>query len=143
MMNVWDSLPRFRYFFYHPLKYLNDVRYAIKWSFQRVFRGYCDCDWFNFCDWFSEVVPHMIRNLIHGYGMPGDMGEEEWKKYLAEIAEHIEHSQEDQIVKVNLYDVTTEKDKYFARAKEISEWQQEEIKLGLTMIANRFYDLWD
>lgn len=143
MKSVWSSVPKFRYFFYHPLHYLNDVRYAVKWSFQRITRGYCDCDWFNLSYWFSEVVPCMLRELIDGAGHPYDMLPEEWERYLAEMASHIENTQEEVWEKLNQYDSDKEKDKWLNRIKEINEWQEAECHKGLQMMADRFYDLWD
>ena len=143
MKNVWKNVPNIRYFIYHPLRYFNDIYYAIKWSFQRVFRGYCDCDWFNFNNWFQEIVPSMLRNMINGAGHPFDMEYEDWNVYLAEMAQHIENTFEDIGDSMNQYDIHNDTKKWMERSIEIGKWQEKEIHEGLRMLADRFFDLWD
>lgn len=149
MKNVWETVTKInkenaRYILQHPLHFLKDVRYAIKYGFQRAHRGYCSYDVFECFDYLTSVVPSVIRRLSETCcGHPHDMEYEEWKKYLVEIAEHLENGNEDQTTKTNPYSLVTEKDKYFAEESQIRDWQIEEVRKGFNMIVDRFYDLWD
>lgn len=65
-------------------------------KFQRAQRGFSDCDWWNFCDWFSTIVPAMLTKLrddgIDGYpeGFGTVKSSEDWKKILTDIIEGFE-----------------------------------------------------
>ena len=43
---------------------------CIKWAFQRIKYGYCDCDAWDMDAWFCRMMPTMLRNFAnttHGY----------------------------------------------------------------------------
>jgi len=49
---------------------------CLKWSRQRVVRGYADCDVWNMFSYLQELMPDMLRHLKDNrHGSPGYLGE--------------------------------------------------------------------
>lgn len=108
MQSVWKQFPHtWRYRIRHPIECLMDRVRSVRWAWQRSVRGYADIDWWNMCDWMSDVLPGMFETYAaKHFGFPGeDAGftDEEWTAYLCEIAEHLRNASEDQEVVVNEY----------------------------------------
>jgi len=40
---------------------LKQIRKDIKWSHQRIWKGYCDYDLYSIYDWFLEIMPPMLE----------------------------------------------------------------------------------
>lgn len=74
---------------------------CIKYSIQRITRGYCDQDIWNLNNSISVYLTSTIRHLAkHHWGYPGRSGErgetdEDWTKCLNGIADMFEWSSED------------------------------------------------
>ncbi len=50
--------------------FIKHIPTFIKWSHQRIHKGYCDRDYYCFKYWFEELVPEMLEELNknrHGY----------------------------------------------------------------------------
>ena len=61
-----------RYRIRHPIERIHDYYLNIKYSIQRVCRGWCNMDTFEIDSWFLNVVPDMLRYLReHKSGFPG------------------------------------------------------------------------
>ena len=107
--NIWKQYPKTLYYsIRHPLKTIGDFVRSVKWAWQRSVRGYADTDWWNMCDWMTEVLSDMLDTCAEKhFGFPaGDDGftDEEWTAYLREIATHLRNSSEAQCEQVNEYD---------------------------------------
>ena len=80
----------------HPIERLRDYYLNIKYSIQRVHRGWCNMDTFEIDSWFLNVVPEMLRYLReHKCGFPGYIeGEkcssEDWDNILDKMIECFE-----------------------------------------------------
>ena len=42
---------------------IKQIGYDIKWSHQRIWKGYCDYDLFSIDQWFMKIMPEMLRKL--------------------------------------------------------------------------------
>ena len=42
---------------------IKQIGYDIKWSHQRIWKGYCDYDLFSIDQWFMKIMPEMLREL--------------------------------------------------------------------------------
>ena len=67
-----------------------------KWAYQRITKGYCDCDWFDLNTYLAQLMADTIDELAeYGIGYPG-MGEfdtpEKWKAYLKKIVLKLRYS---------------------------------------------------
>lgn len=142
----------------------------IKWSFQRITRGYSDYDIYNLYYWLIRVIPSAIRDLekdLHGF--PFDMTEEAWKNYLLDMASHFENYYAEWENPVELPSVSIKslfekngdvvrrvptdeiKDSDFQEKRKLwreeeekhDQYMREELHKGLSMLEARFGDLWD
>lgn len=76
----------------NPFKFFSQLGRFIKFSFQRIIRGWCDADVWNIDDWFLSIMPDMLQQLKEtefGYTQMfldnGDLdpdSEEKWKDIL-------------------------------------------------------------
>ena len=61
---IWRPFGRFEYrkpWRIHDL--LKCMRQDIKWSHQRIWRGYCDYDLFSIDHWFMKIMPEMLQEF--------------------------------------------------------------------------------
>ena len=100
MKNVWDS-KEFRWRIRQPWKLPRFVFENIKYSWQRITKGYCDKDLWNIDGWFMDIMPNMLQQFKENRnGSPGVLGSdyvnadgilcndachEEWDKILDEM----------------------------------------------------------
>lgn len=55
---------------------LRHIKCCLKWSKQRIVRGYSDSDLWNMCDYLQMLLPDMLKNLKDNRnGSPGFLGE--------------------------------------------------------------------
>lgn len=142
----------------------------LKWAWQRVTRGYSDYDIFDLDYWLVRLLPQAIRTLeskLHGH--PYDITEEEWRKYLIEMATHFENYNaewgnpvdlpsfsiqeifEKNGVKLHRLGIDEVKNQdykekhklWLEEEKKHNEYIKEELHKGLSMLEARFGDLWD
>ena len=62
MSGIWKpfSQPKYK----RPWQIIRLIRQIgrdIKWSHQRIWKGYCDYDLFSIDDWFMKIMPEMLR----------------------------------------------------------------------------------
>lgn len=145
----------------------------IKWVWQRITRGYADCDIWSLDAWLVCLLPQAIRTLeskLHGH--PYDMTEEEWHEYLLKMATHFENyyvahiewenpielpsfSVEElfekngqklrrlSIDEVKNYDYQEKRKLWREEEEKHAKYMKEELHKGLSMLEARFGDLWD
>lgn len=108
MENVW----KFggwskRHYLTHPWKWIAYFFKRMKWAWQRSVRGYADCDCWNMDYWMIDILAPMFEDFAKNHiGYPGEENgftDEQWTKYLLEIAEHLRNSHEDQESVINEY----------------------------------------
>ena len=149
----------------HPLSWIKELFYNIHCARQRVRHGYCDMDWYNFCYWFLDVVPCMLRDIANrGYSYPA-LGEydskEKWEEFLLNLADSFDRCKEDNLPKnehlaefdamLNEYGSSENftlqgkivKNKYMQREKEIAEERRRILADAFRLLSENFFNLWD
>lgn len=100
MRNVWEG-QEFKWCLKKPWKLPKLFCKKVKYSWQRITKGYCDSDLWNIDDWFLGIMPDMLQQFKETrHGSPGCLGEdyinedgircndschEEWDKILDEM----------------------------------------------------------
>ena len=151
---VWDLPYGKRYYVTHPWKLVKNIGQNIRAAYMRARYGWTYGDVWDWDYWFMNVVPEMFRYLAkHGCAYPGYEPfetPEKWREWLLETADLIETGKEDWQDEHNEYceEYTNTWDKelgekYYARAKELSEQGEKNIRIALGRIAEHFYCLWD
>jgi hypothetical protein len=73
---TWKYLPN----------WLGNIKYNfkwIKWSWQRAFRGYADCDCWSVDGYLSVIIPDMLRHLKkYSHGIPTDKDGEQFTEQV-------------------------------------------------------------
>ena len=122
-----------------PKKVFRNICNIVKWSYQRVTRGYCDADIWNLDNYFLEMIPgtlELLSDKTDSY--PSDITEccGEWKSLLTKVAHcfiqaNIRRERSDR------YDLYSVKD----RLKCLEE-SDELMREGLRLLGRIFWDLW-
>ena len=78
--------PSYLRWFYNPRTFFDNIISTfrwIKWSWQRAFRGYADCDWWNIDGYFYETTVPLLRILKENrHGYPGSLTDKKWDSIL-------------------------------------------------------------
>lgn len=99
-----------------------------KWAYQRVIRGYADCDVWDFDCFLANIIPAALRQLAEGYSYPHEFNTpEEWSKWLIETAELFEQAYEGD----------------FLCIKEEWEERQQKLNIAFDRLKEYFGNLWD
>ena len=107
---------------------------AVRFFFQRGFRGYADIDWWNLNDYLSEWIPGALRKIRDGHGYPG-RGEadtpEKWRKILNKM--------------IKGFEAYKEKDNLRADKNYLKRWEKldKEQKEGMREFIKWYDSLWD
>ena len=86
--------PGYSRWFYSPKAFFENIILTfrwMKWSWQRAFRGYADCDYWSIDYYFYvTIVPllKILRKNRHGY--PTNITDEKWDSILGKIIEAFE-----------------------------------------------------
>lgn len=74
MKNVWSG-DEFRWQLREPYRLPHLVFQNIKYSWQRITKGYCDKDLWNIDGWFMDIMPNMLQQFKENrHGSPGILG---------------------------------------------------------------------
>ena len=154
---------------FSPRRLLNQL----KWSKQRITRGFSDYDVYDLDEFYLELFKQSIEHFrVTSHSYPNDMTEEQWGTYLKEIVNHCRLSSigeyENEYTKEYLEkcpvvfeneEETKEgwrktklkkspehkelEDAWFKRHEEIEAEAKHHKKRALEMITERFDNLWD
>ena len=112
-LNVFNN-PYYKW--YYPQYWHKNIRMffrSIKYAYQRITKGYADCDTFNLDNYYLNIFTGTLNHLADNHwGYPGNdefPDDESWTKYLKEMAQLFYQSQES-----NNYYPTPEGDKWSA-----------------------------
>jgi hypothetical protein len=99
---------------------IKHMRRCVRWSWQRIFRGYADCDKWNMYSYLQKLIPEMLQDMRNDrYGSPGYLGKnykneegtlvndtchEEWDKLLDHMIFLWRESDEETCTKKNPYE---------------------------------------
>ena len=138
----------FSYWRYIRLNSPGSLRYLylpFKWGWQRVTRGFADCDTWNLDMHLLNHMSDTIRYLAdhsHGWPQSKEFPEfEDWQKYLREMANHFYRANENN----ECFPFSFENDEDFTLENlEAYEKQfDDEFHAGLQMLEKHFWNLWD
>lgn len=97
----------FRYTIRHPVRFVIHLCRNLQYAWQRITRGWCDMDVWNFDSWYLNLIPAMLDYLAqssNGYpGTPPFETPEKWEKWLHGIAANLRLCTEDAAEKLNEY----------------------------------------
>jgi len=110
--------------------YLNPKTYykVVKWFLQRGYRGWADCDVWSLDTHLNDILPGMIRSLIHGNSYPAELSYGGWKKILEQMASGFEAG--------------NKKDKFCYGSPEREELDKE-FDRGMELFVRYYNHLWD
>ena len=155
------------YYLKHPLKFLSETWDNLRAAYERATKGYCWRDAWNLDDWFLHTFPPLLHKLAdESHTYPGTEEfdtPEKWKDFLHAAAQLIETAGQDWQDKHNEYyedymsslinKIDKDKllatgdpnirEKYFARAEELFNEGQENLKKATELLLPVFYALWD
>lgn len=135
--------------FDHPIlwgniKELKYLPHAIKYRFQRAFRGWADCDTWDMDFWFMEVVKPMLQHFRDTHdGYPGDLTEESWNVILDRMIFLLTEMDEDTCSQQNALWKGKDKDKAFEREMDIRKYRDACKDEFFRLFSKYFYNLWD
>lgn len=133
-------------FYKSPCLWLRNIKMffnCIKWSYQRITRGYCDADLWDYFIYHSELITQSLTSFANNHlSAPAYLkddtkieNDEQWTKYLTEIVNHFNTAMECE----NYYDEVGNLQAY----KDASEKEDAELALGFKMLENAYRNLWD
>lgn len=120
---------------------IRSAAYAIKYFFQRGFRGYDDRAWFDIDYWFMETMAKLLRKMAKdGSGFPLEFKERnEWVAILNRMAAYLDKmNYEEEFDKC--YNETDDVTKAWEMADTIINERKEKF---FKLFSDYFYNLWD
>jgi len=101
---------------------VRELKYQIKWAWQRLFRGYDDRVWWNLNSYLCKMLPVWLRKIKTGHLHPADLTEEAWEAMLEEMADGFEEG-------------------YYLM--DIGDGDAEKFERAMKLFIERIFDLWD
>lgn len=152
MTNIWD-----KYWFRisQPIQTIKNAGRRIRWSVQRIKRGWADCDTWNLDYSLAQYLYGTLNYLANNtYGWPSyDFDTyDDWVNALRSAAQHMYDSCEENDTETNPYssdnfsfEGTPEEQskKFWEWEKERQAWRNCQKDLAFDFIKKYFYDLWD
>lgn len=118
----------------------------IKWKFQRLFRGYSDCDLWGLPEHFSKFLLKRLKAFrkMEKHGVPGCLVQSEKNGDIDEAAEKWNTIIDKMIY---AFDYVLYNDTRFCRAENYDTKKEEEkyskYEEGINLFAKYFHNLWD
>lgn len=107
-LNIWTWPFRFEWYLRHPWEWFAHLWQNIKCSWQRITKGYCDRDLWNFDKWILETFAEMFDEFAReseGYpGIEPFETPEKWESWLKDIAVRLKRLQTDWAEEFNEYE---------------------------------------
>lgn len=129
--------------FYKLRRLLKDIKYKIKYAFERIKDGYDSRDVFsldyNFIWRFEKLLKEFRK---YNNGVPYEMSEEEWNKILDEMIYHLHYMDENNIEDELQFYVKDEKDSYIIVGNTVYEIMCEHKDEFFMLFSKYFYNLW-
>lgn len=143
-MNVWKLHKcRMRYYIKHPLYIFKQIKKKLKYCWQRITKGYCDADIWNWDEWLLELMPRMLDELAtvtdaYPDTIVGSL--DEWKKYLHGLAANLRlYKDMDHTIDIDQYDTWAEFNEAATQVREEQEAILEETFIEITKNLRRMW----
>lgn len=140
-LEKWTLLDKLTIPFYRLRGHIRELRHIIKWSFQRMFRGYDDTETFEMYNTFITRYKKILtqyRNTHYGY--PTDLTEEEWDSIVDRMIHCLDMMDESYVSDVLRKNMPGD---YVPSMKSVSEITERYKNEFFEMFSNWFYNLWD
>lgn len=158
-LTVFKKAPYRWYEIFHRVRWFFR---SINCAWERATKGYCYRDLWSMDIFYGKLFEDTLREFNetrHGY--PGNMTDEEWGKYLNEMADHFHNCLESNEVYTNpywdeyyhrVYELNEDENlpenqelynNYKERKKEIEEKLDSEKDIAFDMLKEKFFHLWD
>lgn len=136
--SFWDSVKYFPWRLGYKIK---DLYYQVKYSLQRMFRGYDDTEVFNtdltFIERYLKILKDFRKNH---YGHPVTITDEEWNNILDEMIKHLTLMIEDNVVTELKRGMPENFEPDYKTVSEIMDRHKDEF---FKLFSKWFYSLWD
>lgn len=137
-LNIFTHLDWHRWYV-KPKKVFRNIYGIMKWSYQRITRGYCDADVWDLDNYFLELIPgtlELLSDKTDSY--PSDIIKDcdEWKDFLKKVAHCFNQAKVRRELsdKYNKYTIE-ERMKFLTESDEL-------MKEGFRLLGRIFWDLW-
>lgn len=126
------------------IKELKYLPRAIKYRFQRAFRGWADCDTWDMDFWFMEVMKPMLQHLRDTHqGHLGELTEEAWNVVLDRMIFLLTEMDENTCSQQNTLWKGKDKDKALVREIDVCKYRDACKDEFFRLFSKYFYNLWD
>ena len=117
-----------------------DIHRAIKFGFQRMFRGYSNQELYSFYYCFVERYIKILKDFKkHNIAYPINLNEEQWDKILDEMIYHLEMMDEENVIKQLSKNMP---DDFIPNYKTVFEIMERHRKEFFNLFSENFYNLW-
>ena len=136
------------YKFPRTLHQFKDLPLAIKYRFQRAFRGWADYDVLSMDTWFMEVIPQMLQHQrdckvstpVFDVDASYEENREKWDQILDKMIFLCQEMNEDTCSKKN--EVKLDDEMWWERQQEIDQYRQQCLESFFKYFTKYFHSLW-
>ena len=169
-LNVFNN-PYYKW--YYPDCWIKNLRMffrSFKWAYQRITKGFANCDTFDLDGYYLDIFTGTLNHLADNHwGYPGNdefPDDESWTRYLKNIAEKFYKANETNEAyptpeadkwwewikahpKENVFAVDGKKEEnpygkaMFEESNAIDIQRDKEMREGMNMLKHVFWSLWD
>lgn len=113
---------------------LNELKYELKYAWQRAWRGYDDADVFGFGDKIIEKITLILEDFIESSTChPYDLSPEEWENILKEMLSYFQNADENYV----------DENYNFDNILDQYNFMQGNLEEGMKLFTKHCYSLWD
>lgn len=117
------------------LKNLKYMPHGFKWAYQRITRGYADCDVWSLDQYIAQIIVDGLRDLAkYSISYPYGMTPDEWQQWLIDTAAMFEKA-----YIIDWYELELSEEEESLRAAEREKLRN----IAFDRLKERFLDLWD
>ena len=136
------------YKFPRTLHQFKDLPLAIKYRFQRAFRGWADYDVLSMDTWFMEVIPQMLQyqrdckvsTPVFDVNESYEENREKWDQILDKMIFLCQEMNEDTCSKKN--EAKLDDEMWWERQQEIDQYRQQCLESFFKYFTKYFHSLW-
>ena len=131
----WSFNYNFTYYLTHPWEIFDELYREVKYFLQRGWRGYADCDIWNFDHYLSRLLADGLKILASGNSYPGQKKFDTAKKWEDALKLNSKRFQD----YIDYEETGWEDDEDFSKLKKVYKEREKAIKF----VGKWFGNLWD